>query len=243
MQVRITVSGRRADVYVDAMTTPMLRVRELKRDSATGGIGVWAISPDSVSASFTNIHTRGSVDAPLADLPPIATPAGQIMQWRISARQPSPEGVNAPRELTPRLHGLLDAARVVSAERSGLVSLTRELGNPAGPQTVNVFGGAGFGMALAGVTITSDREQLKRLRFGYTDGIAVFLNGHSLFSGRSDYDSRYQGFLGTLSPEADAVDLPLKAGKNELVLIVTDKAFGWGFSARLEDTAGLRLTP
>lgn len=243
MHVRLTVSGKRADVYVNDMTSPALRVHELKRDIRDGGVGVWAVSPDSTSTSFASFRVRSSLDAPLSHSVPTPTPTGQIMQWRLSPKAPSPDGVNTPRELTTQLRRMLDDGRVISAEASGLVNLTRELGNPAGRQDVNVFGGARFGMALASVQITSEREQVTRLRFGYSDGIAVFLNGRSLFNGRNDYHARYQGYLGTLSPEADGLDLPLRAGRNELVLVVTDKAFGWGFSARLEDLAGLSIAP
>jgi hypothetical protein len=131
----------------------------------------------------------------------------------------------------------------VEAEPSGLVNLTRALGNPAGRQATNVFGGAGWGMALARVTLTSDRPRVARLRFGYSDGVGVFLDGRSLFVGRNDYDSRYKGYIATMNPEADALDLPLHAGPNELVFIVTDRAFGWGFAARLEDPSGITVTP
>jgi len=41
-------------------------------------------------------------------------------------------------------------------------------------------------------------------------------------------------FLGLLHPESDAVDLPRKAGNNELVLSLTEYFGGWGFLAVLE---------
>lgn len=41
----------------------------------------------------------------------------------------------------------------------------------------------------------------------------------------------------------DTVDLPLHAGRNELVLAITDKAFGWGFRAKLDSVDGLTIVP
>lgn len=243
MHVRLVIVGRRADLYVDSMTTPVLRVRELKRAPVAGGVGVWAISPDSAASRFEAFTARTGVETPPVPAPPETAPAGQLMQWRVSARMPSPDGVTAPRELTPALRAAADTGSLVSAERSGLVNLTAALGNPAGRQQVNVFGGAGYGMAVARVTLVSEREQTVRLRFGYSDGVGIFLDGRSLFAGRNDYDSRYRGYIATMSRDADAVDLPLHAGRNELVFIVTDKAFGWGFAARLEEPSGVRAEP
>ena len=243
LRVRLVFAGTRADVYVDSMTTPLLRVRELKRPAAAGAVGVWAISPEGAASHFGNFSARTSLDVPLAPVAPDTAPVGQLMQWRVSARMPSPDGVFAPRALTPALVAAADSGTVLSAERSGLVNLTAALGNPAGRQKVNVFGGAGYGMAVARVTLVSDRPRIARLRFGYSDGAGIFLDGHSLFAGRNDYDSRYKGYIATMSRDADAVDLPLHVGRNDLVFIVTDKAFGWGFAARLEDPSGIRVEP
>jgi hypothetical protein len=236
---RLVVSGRRADLYVDGAAEPMLRVLELKRDPAEGGVGVWAASREGGTAAFDHFAVTDTVRPAPAALPPVTTPPGQIMKWQVSGRLPSPGGVSVPAVLTPDMQASLDAGRIASGEASGLVNLTRVLGNPAGPQVANVFGGAGWGLALARVVVSSDRNQVVRLRFGYSDGIGVFLNGQSLFAGRNDYDSRYKGYLARMAFDVDAVDLPLHTGRNEIVLVIADKAFGWGFAARLDPAPGV----
>jgi len=127
------------------------------------------------------------------------------------------------------------------AEPSGLINLNRQLGNAAGAQKTNVFGGAGWGIAYARVRIVSDRDQVRRLSFSYSDGIGVYVNGKRVFVGRNDSDSRYFGYLGIVGAEVDGIDLPLKRGATDVVLAVTDKAFGWGFRARIDSLAGLRF--
>jgi hypothetical protein len=42
-------------------------------------------------------------------------------------------------------------------------------------------------------------------------------------------------FLGIVNPENDAVYLPLKEGRKELMLAVSELGGGWGFIARLAD--------
>lgn len=43
--------------------------------------------------------------------------------------------------------------------------------------------------------------------------------------------------------QVEAVDLPLRAGDNEFMLAITDKAFGWGFRARLASREGVQVMP
>lgn len=130
--------------------------------------------------------------------------------------------------------------RLASAEPSGMVNLSREVGNPAGPQIENIFGGAGWGMALARITLVSSRARTARLLFDYSDGLGVFLDGRRVFAGAHPYSSPD---LGRVHRDANVVELPLHAGRNELVFAVTDKAFGWGFTARLQDTTGIVAQP
>ena len=91
------------------------------------------------------------------------------------------------------------------------------------------------------MTIVSDREQMRRLFFSYSDGIGVYIDGKRVFVGRNDIESRYAGYLGIVGAEVDAVDLPLRRGTTDVVLAVTDKAFGWGFRARIDSTSGLSV--
>jgi hypothetical protein len=168
-----------------------------------------------------------------------AKPApGQIMQWRISKRLASPDTIVPPPVLSAEMRESLNAGIVVRTESDGLMNLARVAGNPGGPQIENVFGGAGWGLALASTTLTSDRPRTVTLRFAYSEGINVFLNGASAFVGIHPYSSPD---LGRIRGDVNAVDLPLRRGQNELILVVTDRAFGWGFRARLQDGEGVKI--
>jgi hypothetical protein len=93
----------------------------------------------------------------------------------------------------------------------------------------------GMKMLYAKTNIDSDRDQMKKLEIGYSDDVSVFLNGKILYRGRSAQGFRDPRFLGIVNPENDAVYLPLKKGKNELVLAVSELGGGWGFICRLVD--------
>ncbi len=241
IHVKLAISGTRADVYVNDAPAPVLRIHDLKRESASGAIGVWAASPKAATQpiEFSQLATNAAVPS-LPALEPERAPETQILRWQVSDRQPSPGEVDPPAQLPS-----LDFSRMalVTAEPSGLVNLTRALGNPAGPQTTNVFGGAGWGLAYAHVTIEADAARTTRLFVSYSDGIGVYLNGERRFTGNSVQDAREPGANGTVQVEVDGIDLPLRRGRNDLVLAITDKAFGWGFRARLETRQGLTIRP
>jgi hypothetical protein len=89
-------------------------------------------------------------------------------------------------------------------------------------------------LVYARATIESDRDQVKELSLGYSDEVSVFLNDKIMYRGRSAQYFRDPGFLGIIDPENDAVYLPLKKGKNELMLAVSELGGGGGFICRLD---------
>jgi hypothetical protein len=129
--------------------------------------------------------------------------------------------------------------RDVEAEAPGFVVLYRYLEAPHPRVTfANDFSKRldpqpGMKVVYARTTIDSDRDQVNKLEIGYSDDVSVFLNGQILYRGRSAQNFRDPGFLGIVNPENDAVYLPLKKGKNELVLAVSELGGGWGFICRL----------
>ena len=62
--------------------------------------------------------------------------------------------------------------------------------------------------------------------------------------GRGDngYRSRDYRYLGTIG-FFDSVTLPLKEGRNEVVIAVSESFGGWGLQASLESFEGLTLSP
>ena len=111
------------------------------------------------------------------------------------------------------------------AEPSGVLNFARYR-TMAGPRT----------LVVARTVIHADRAGMRRLSFGYSDDVTLFLNGRPLFSGRNGYQARYPSSLGLMTLD-DAVYLPLRAGDNELLLAVAEVFGGWGISARLEPLA------
>jgi len=169
-------------------------------------------------------------------MPPM--PPGTLTNWSISpaldALSRDPE-----RPLSKAESGAM-AWQDVEAESPGFVVLYRYLDAPhpkvsfATDFSKRLEPQPGMKLVYARTTIEADREQIKKLSVGYSDEVSVFLNGQILFRGRSAQNFRDPGFLGIVNPEDDAVYLPLKKGKNELVLALGELGGGWGFICRLE---------
>jgi hypothetical protein len=246
MRVRLAIAGQRADLYVGDDTVPALRLRELKRARARGPIAVWAATSDkttSATATVRALRVRSLDGLTLASVEPEAAMTGQLMQWRVSRRFAAPDSVRFADTLAAEGRRAADEGRVATAESSGLVNLTSFVGNPAGPQRTNVFGGAGWGVAYAKVTFQSDRPQTRRLTVSYSDAIGVYLDGVLVYAGDNRGEVRVKDDQGIVGRGGETVPLRLHSGDNQVVLAIADKAFGWGFRARIDSLGTVRATP
>ncbi|MDP9120181.1 MAG: hypothetical protein M3O15_02250, partial [Acidobacteriota bacterium] len=255
IHVRIAFSGEQAEIHIDDMAKAVLRVDELKRGTAAGGVGLSAL--DFAPAHFSNFSFArfGSIEPAGA-----ATAAGPVAAAGEAAGPDSHPA--APLALRPHPHreaepapdGLIrswwvsDAFResalvgrhslfpedlaahrwsLLPAEGSGLANLARIQGIELRKNTV-----------FARKVIVSEKEQTKQLAFGFSDRVRVYLNGRLLYSGDDTQGSRDYRFLGSIG-YFDALYLPFKAGANELLLAVSENQGGWGIQAKLENLAGL----
>jgi hypothetical protein len=246
MPVRLVIAGSRADVYVGDSAKPVLQVRELKRPRTRGAVGIWSSGLDTwkqPTAVVRALRVMPLGDVTLALASPDTEPTGRLTRWRVSSRFAAPDSTAFADTLSTRVQRDISEGQLIGSEPSGLVNLTATLGNPAGRQTTNVFGGAGWGVAYANVTLRSDREQTRRLSVSYSDAIGVYVNGALVYTGDNRSDVGGRNSLGLVAFEAETVPIRLHAGDNQIVLAVADKAFGWGFRARLDSLAAVNVSP
>ena len=226
--VKIVVNGSRAEVYVKDMETPALVVRELKRETREGRVGLSA-GGNFAPALFSNFNVT-AVDAPPLKGKPSeapATPPGTVKSWMVSDAFDR-KSLEGKYQLTPA-DGEKLKWRKLGVEPNGTANLARLQGVAEGRDTV-----------FARLVIGSDREQVKRVRFGFSDEVKVYFNGRLLFGGSDVYTSRDYRFLGTIGLY-DELYLPLRRGENELWLAVTENFGGWGVTARFENMEGIKL--
>jgi hypothetical protein len=233
--LRLVVAGAQAKLYVKDLEKPALVMDDLKTGVQKGQVAIYVLTGETYVSNF---EIRTTPDAPWErHLPPIQP--GTITKWSIS-----PAYDALARNLETPLTASESNAIVwqdVDVEPPGMVVLYRYYQAPhlrvsfEHDFSKRLEPQPGMKVVYARTSIEADRDQVKKLYLGYSDDVSVFLNGQILFRGRSAQNFRDPGFLGIMNPEDDAVYLPLKKGKNELLLAVSELGGGWGFIGRLED--------
>lgn len=223
--VKIDVHGRQAEIYLDDMQTPLIKVTELKRDPSPGTISV---GTGNLPVRFANVQYTIKTPIVQAAMPvPANGTDGLITQWQIS-NQVNPQLFDHVKQLTPAIKSTLTFTTQTS-EPSGTINLDKF----TQPKDTNK-------VMVAKVTIESETEQIKAITFGFSDFVTVYLNDKALYAGRDEFMSRDYRFLGTIG-YFDMVYLPLKKGKNELWFVLSEVFGGWGVKAKLENMEKISL--
>ncbi|MGH9369474.1 MAG: hypothetical protein ACRD3M_17605 [Thermoanaerobaculia bacterium] len=234
--VRIVLKGDRAAVFVGDLRAPRLVVPRLRRDPAAGGIELAGFLPPGsapggvFTTNVSNLVARpGEVPFDFPKAPPETALPGVVREWQISPPFAPEKGAIASLPVTA-----VSAAgwKTVPAEPSGLVVVDRWVARPETEPRPAM---------LARIVVEAETKGVRRFRLGYSDEVTVFLDGRPLFSGDAHYsfDSpRQEGLIGLSQA---TIYLPLRRGRNELVLAVADVFGGWGLMGQFEDPAGLTV--
>lgn len=227
IHVKVVVSGRNGEVYINDMDKPELVIPDLKHDIKAGKVGLKA--PHFAPAHFANFSYTEMDKPPLKGTrkTPEPAPAGTIVSWQISNTFGEKTLVGKVWLTEAEKEGLTWTP--LSAEPSGLTNLAKVQGVGRGKNTV-----------FARVVVVSDKAQIKPMKFGFSDRVKVYVNNQLFYSGNDDYRSRDYRFLGTMG-FFDELYVPLKAGENELWLAVSETFGGWGVQARFEDMDGISI--
>lgn len=221
---KLVVSGQYMEVYIGDMEKPVL-FSELKRKSVKGNVGI----QNSINESyFANVSVTADDNVVLKGKPKAKEPvaAGTVQRWSVS-------NAFAEKQITT----------LTNLKELG-VSLTYTSADVEQTGTLNLSSLAQIGEAsnavLARLIVNADRDQLKKIYFGFSDRVKVFVNNVPLYSGEDNFNSRDYRFLGTIG-YFDAIYLPLKKGRNEIHFAVMENFGGWGIKARFDDLTGIKI--
>lgn len=227
--IRMVVSGRRMNVFVNDATSPTLEIGRLEGDATNGSLRLQG------PGTFANlVITPGAVDGlspePASD--PLDGDRGVVRNWRLSPFSALPNGKVPVYDDMP---GASQAWKPISTERNGLVNLSREYGLPLHEPNRAV--------AWLKTTITSDGKQTKKVDIGWTRELWVFVNGKLVYADKNlfDQESARKAPDGRCSLENGAFTLALEPGDNEVAVALANNFFGWGLMLRLADPEGVHL--
>jgi len=227
--IRMVVSGRRMNVFVNDAASPTLEVGRLEGDAMKGGLRLQG------PGTFANmVVTPDQVDglSPEPAIDPLHGDRGIVRNWRFSEFSALP---NAKEPLYKEMPGAAEQWKSIRTERNGLVNLSREYGRPL-PEPARA-------VAWLKTTITSDSKQAKKVSIGWTRELWVFVNGRLVYADKNLFESEEARKApdGRCSLENGAFTLPLEAGDNEIAVAIANNFFGWGLMLRLADAEGVHL--
>ena len=221
--VKIDLHGLQAEIYIDDMRTPLIKVTELLAGWKSGKFGFVS---ENFPLRIANVqYSVRQSSAPQAIPVPATGTGGLITQWQVA---------------NPIDRRLFEKKYVLSKDIKEKLKWTSYASQASG--TINlakyIQPGDTAKAMIARVVIRSETEQVKKLSFGFSDYVTVYLNDQALYAGNDNFLSRDYRFLGTIG-FFDALLLPLKKGDNDLWFVVTEDFGGWGVKARFENMDGI----
>ena len=231
--VKMIVSGKQMLVYVNDLLKPALQIPELESGSASGTI---FLSGNVIYSSFKIIPDATEGLSPMSGIDLTKNDSRYIRKWQVTDQKDFPFGKDILMPL-PGASGkfvksdLPDSNTVwkpVEAEDRAIVNLSRIHKKDVATQRR---------LAWLKTTVYSEKAQEKTLYLGFSDEVWVFINGEFLH-----VDKNYYGTPGQKNPqgrctiENSCIKIPLKEGKNEIMIALSNYFYGWGIIAKWADT-------
>ncbi len=227
--IKMVVSGRRMNVFVNDAVSPTLQVGRLEGDAMKGGLrlqgpGTFAnvvITPDAVDG-LSPEPVRDALDGD----------PGLIRNWGLSKFSALLKGKDP---MYSEMPGASQEWKTMGTERNGLVNVSREYGRPLREPNRAV--------AWLKTTITSDRKQTKKVDIGWTREVWVFVNGKLVYADKNLFEQEGARKFpdARCSLENGSFTLSLEPGDNEVAVAIANDFFGWGLMLRLPDPGEVHL--
>ncbi len=224
--VKLVINDNKGQIYFDYSKEPHLSW-DLVHPPKEGRIGIGGSAAPAHYANFKiDKQEKAIKDFKVIKRKPIDN---LISQWDVSDKFEE-SSIND----ISNLNNVIENRtwnKTIYVEEGTAANISREVVRYDGNPGNTVF---------ARVNINSDKEQLKLLEFGYSDRVVVILNGKPIYKGTNRWRSRDYRYLGTVGL-FDAAFLPLKKGKNVLLLAVSEDFGGWLVTGRIEDKKGITI--
>lgn len=223
VHVRVEFRDRRAALSVDGRRVIYPR---LLRPPAAGSV---ALTTSAASARFANLQVLDGTPPPIpaGDAAAAEVPAGTVARWSVST--PFPEARLDPTRTLDAAAWRGMAWDTLETGERGIANLARLRRRTDDANTV-----------FAAVTLRAREARLLPVRFGFSDRVAVYLDGRPLYRGNDGWSTRDYRFLGTIGL-FDEVILPLEPGEHELWLAVSEDFGGWGVTLQLPSDEGVEV--
>lgn len=222
--VKLELSQSQMRVYLNS-EKPILEIPRLEGNTTSGTLafdGQMLISNLSIShAEVDGLSHKPGID-------PTDYDPRYIRNWRMSNPFTTPDKIDFSYDFLPT-----DSTQWedVKAERRGLVNLTRKFGKSENRRILWLK-----------TTVKSDKIQKRKIDFGFSDEVWVFLNGQMIYMDKNPYNQPMMKEPdGRISIENTSFEIQLIEGYNDLRIGVANNFYGWGIIARLDKIDGIEI--
>lgn len=223
--IRLVIAERDAEVYINDMETPLFYIPELKREPVSGTIRLSGGGPSPFHFADLKVTVMSNPRLKSKRVGPDPLPDNIIKSWQVS--NPFSENtLDKMFKLKRSFKSKLNWTEVAT-ESEGLANL----GSAAVRTNEN-------NTVIAKAIIRSEKEQIVKLSYGFSDRVKVYLNDEIISGGADGFVSRDYRFLGTIG-FFDHAYLKLKKGNNELWMAVSENFGGWGVMGGFSDMTGI----
>ncbi|MGN6508703.1 MAG: hypothetical protein ACTHLD_04510 [Chitinophaga sp.] len=224
---KLIISGQRMVVYVNDMERPALQVPQLLGNTRSG-----ALAFDGAGKIANLVVRPGQVEglSPEPESDPTYNDPRYLRSWQISSAKELPFGQEPFNYKAPELQ---ESWKPITAERLGMVNITRMYGKTTGRRLVWLK-----------LTLKASKAQIRRVDLGFSDEIWIYVNDRVLYTDKNTFATpQSKQPLGRLSLENAHFDLPLNEGNNKLLVGIANNFYGWGLIARLDNMEGIEVLP
>ncbi|MFD2513834.1 family 16 glycoside hydrolase [Pontibacter locisalis] len=231
IHLKIEVQGTLARVYLDHSDIPSMVISNLRQGSKSGKFGLWTLN----GARFSNFRFTplDPTTAPTGSIVPDVA-ANVVKSWQVS---PSFLVQDVQVEKWPKLHQL--TWETLPTDAQGLLNIAQYRSK----REAEAFERNTDDMVWVKLELQSDKEQVKKLYFEYSNKAHLLLNGAPVFFGDNSFRAKNGMYRGEIDKQlrTNAVYLPLKKGQNTILVALASRANGWGLMARFEDMNGISI--
>jgi hypothetical protein len=222
--IKLVISGSQMLVYVNSMK-PTLVVPRLEGNPKTGTVG---FSGTCIVSNLVLKPNQVEGLNPMGEFDPVYNDNRYISSWHISEPIDFPQGQECSSSNPPDLK---TNWQKISAERAGLINVTRLYGQSSSRRLVWLR-----------TTLVSKGERKSKINLGFSDEVWVMINGRTAYIDKNLYTQDMRKSPdGRISIENSSFEIPLKDGKNDLLIGLANDFFGWGIIARLENSQGIEV--
>ncbi|WP_439881033.1 family 16 glycoside hydrolase [Pontibacter sp. MBLB2868] len=231
IHLKVEVRGALAKVYLDYSEVPAMVIPNLGLGSKGGKFGLWTLN----GAYFSNFNYTplDSSTAPSQTIR-LDVPPNTILKWQVSQAFPAKD---MQTEVWPKLQQL--NWDTLPTDAQGLLNIAQYRSK----QEAEAFENNSDDMVWVKLELNSEKEQTKKLYFEYSNKAHVLINGQPIYFGNNSFRAKNMIFRGEIDKtlRTNAIYLPLKKGKNTVLIALASKANGWGIMGRFEDMQGISL--